>query len=156
MRGSEPKDSRNSIHQDVPPPPKATTTCHITETCECLDCGKTTGAKSGRVRGTPPEPNLRGVDSRLLEEGYLRGRGRFTGKQVRDKILQDDHTACIGAVAAGLEPEARNMRDILKDADYIGYDEAPYPVMGKSGWARVAASHDTTSYHLAASAPGLH
>ena len=62
----------------------------------------------------------------------------------------------LDAMAAGLEPEARNMRDILKDADYIGYDEAPYPVMGKSGWARVAASHVTTSYHLAASAPGLH
>ena len=47
-----------TMKMNVPPPPKATTTCHITETCECLDCGKTTEAKSGMVRGTSLGPNL--------------------------------------------------------------------------------------------------
>ena len=48
-------------------------------------------------------------------------------------------------------PPGCSMRDSLKDTDYIGYDETLYPIMGKSGWAWVAASHDTISCCLAAS-----
>ena len=43
---------------DILQPPKATTTCHITDTCECPDCGKMTEAKAGTVRGMLPGSNL--------------------------------------------------------------------------------------------------
>ena len=130
----------------VPPPPKATTTYHIIETCKCLDCGKTTGAKSGMVRGTSLGPNL------LAE--YWEKKGTYEG--VADSLenrykIKTTIQRALDVVAAGLEPEARNMRDSLKDTDYMGYDETPYPRHGKSGWAWVAASHNTISYHLAAS-----
>ena len=46
---------------------------------------------------------------------------------------------------------SRNIRDSMKYADHIWYDETSYHIMGKSGWAWVATSHDTLSYHLAAS-----
>ena len=57
----------------------------------------------------------------------------------------------LDAVVAGLEPESRNMRDTLKNADHRGMTRPHTPIMGKSGWTRVAASPDTISYHLAAS-----
>lgn len=57
----------------------------------------------------------------------------------------------LDAVAVGLEPEAQNMRDNLESADFLGYGETSYLVMGESGWAWVAASHDTVSYHLSGS-----
>ena len=43
------------------------------------------------------------------------------------------------------------MRDGLESADFLGYDETSYPIMGKSGWAWVAASRDTICCHLSGS-----
>ena len=57
----------------------------------------------------------------------------------------------LDAVAVGLEPEAQTMRDGLKDADGIWYDETSYPIMGESGWAWVAAARATVCYHLSGS-----
>ena len=53
-----------------------------------------TEVRAGMVHGTSLGSNLLGAGGRLLgEEGYIRRRDRFTGKQVRGK---DGHTACIG------------------------------------------------------------
>ena len=118
---------------------------HIIETCECLDCGETTEAKSGMVRGTSLGPNLLGVGGRLLgDEEHIRRRVRFTGKQVRRKTTIQHWTRWSPGWS-------QNMKDSLKDTDYIGYDETSYHVMEKSGWAWVAASRDAISCHLAAS-----
>ena len=137
---------------DIPPPPRSTTTCHITETCECLDCGGMTEAKTGMVRGTSLGPNLlTEVADSWEKKGTYGGVADSLENKYGEKFSAATIQHALDAAAVGLEPEAQNLRDSLKDVDYMGYDETSYHIMGKSGWAWVAASHDVVCYHLAAS-----
>ena len=140
------------MRTDIPPPPRVTTTCHIVETCECLDCGQTTKAKTGMIKGTSLGPNLLAEVADFWEkkgtyQGVADSLEQKYGERFSDATIQH----ALDAIAIGLEPEARDVWDGLKDADFLGYDETTYPIMGESGWAWVAASHDAACFHLAAS-----
>ena len=142
----------SEMRTDIPPPPKATTTCHIVETCECMDCGGMTEAKTGMVQGTSLGPNLlTEVSDSWEKKSTYEGVSESLNDKYGVRFCKATIQRALDAVAVGLEPEAQNMRDGLKDADGMGYDETSYPIMGGSGWAWVAASRDTICYHLAAS-----
>ena len=87
---------------DVPPPHKTTTTCHT--------------AKADMVRGTSLGPNLLAEYwEKYTYESVANSLENKYGIKFSKTIIQ----RALDAVAAGLEPKARNMRDRLKDADYI-------------------------------------
>ena len=103
------------------------------------------------IRGTSLGPNLLTEVADSWEKGTYESVADSLENKYREKFSKTTIQHALDAAAVGLEPEAQNMRDSLKDADYIGYDETSYPIIRKSGWAWVATSHDVVCYHLAAS-----
>ena len=111
-----------------------------------------TEAKTGMVRGTSLGPNLlTEVSDSWEKKGTYEGVAESIGDKYGERFSKATIQHALDAVAVGLEPEAQNMRDSLEGADFLGYDETSYPIMGESGWAWVAASRDTICYHLSGS-----
>ncbi|MCE2509176.1 MAG: transposase [Nitrosopumilaceae archaeon] len=112
-----------------------------------------TEAKTGMVWGTSLGPNPPTGASNSWEKGTYEGIADSLNDKCVERFSKTAVQHALDAVTVGLEPEAQTMRDSLKDTDYMGYDETSYPIMGRGGWAWVAASGNTIFYYLAASAP---
>ena len=82
------------------PPLKTTTTCHITKMCECLDCGKTTGAKADLVHGTSLGPNLPAEVADCWENGTYEGVADSLENKYGVKFSKTTIPRALDAVAA--------------------------------------------------------
>lgn len=138
---------------DIPYLPKAETVTHTVCTYKCTECD-TVSASPDRdvIKGTAVGPKLAKYMLRLWSD---RVPIRRIAANVRECF---DFNACAAtvqntlvAMGAMLEPTAESIRSSMGKSESIHYDETGMSVNGKSRWAWVTTSKESTCIEVMAS-----